>query len=196
MASPYQHYDDEFCKAEWRVNAIWNAILTTTFPHGINLENWVVAPEAYPTWDETPSLAADLCVAELVGDPDKGVFETSTPVLTYEGKGGNSQRSWPQIQQQILDWCLRGVQNGSPFNAPFCCWAIGAMGKYAQSYVFNGANIYPVGVGADATNNPVVRRMISNPQDITEAAGWANVAFILGVARNNPFLTAQEIANM
>lgn len=83
MASPYQHYDSEFCKAEWRVNGIWNAILTTHFPHGIGVEKWVVAPEAYSTWDETQSLAADLCVAELVGDPDMGVFETSTPVLTY-----------------------------------------------------------------------------------------------------------------
>ena len=198
MTSPYHHYGSEFCRAEWRVNGIWNAILATYFPHGVDKESWIVAPEAYPTWDQTQSLAADLCVMELVGDPEKGVFETSTPVLTYEGKGGTSQRSWPQIRQQILDWCLRGVQDGSIFKTDFCCWAIGAKGEYAQFYVFDGAKgqIYPVGVGADAAGQRTVRRMDANPQNITEAAGWANVDFTLRAAQGNPFLTEQAIANM
>ncbi|PSK40120.1 hypothetical protein B9Z65_8060 [Elsinoe australis] len=195
MASPYLHHDDSYWSAEWRVNGVWNAILTSYFPHSTNLEDWIVAPEAYPTYDETQSLAADLCVVGMEADHDNGTYHISTPVLTYEGKGVSSARTWPQIEQQILDWCLRGVQNGNPFGgAPFCCWAIGTKGKYVKFWAFNGAQLLPLGIGQNAVGHAEVKQRVDPVQDITTQQGWGYVSFMLNAVRGNPYLTAQEIA--
>ncbi|KAK4609007.1 hypothetical protein CLAFUW4_14229 [Fulvia fulva] len=194
--SPFFYYDDDFWKAEWRVNGAWNSIISAYFPHGINSFDWIVAPEAYPTWDETQSKAADLMVAAIESDDGALPLKLSTPVLTYEGKGSTSAQGFDKIAQQILVWCQRGVLFGSPFYSAFCCWAVGTHGKLAKFYAFDGQNLVPIGCGRDAHGGLEVKRMAGDFQDITTLAGWQYVDFMLSKVQANPHITAQEIANL
>ncbi|KAF5530651.1 hypothetical protein FMEXI_13426 [Fusarium mexicanum] len=186
--SPYIHFPDDYWQVEWRVNGIWNGILTYCFPHGVTEDNWIVAPEVYSTWFNTNGYRADLCVIALETDDDHE-YRLSDPIVTYEGKGGNSTKNWQQIGQQILNWCMDGVQNYQPFY----CWAIGTKGKFVKFYAFDGVNtLYPLGINAAAK---IVKDANVNPQDITGQAGWAFVDQVLTAIRNDPELTAARIAN-
>ncbi|KAF4435184.1 hypothetical protein FACUT_7372 [Fusarium acutatum] len=165
--SPYLHFPDDYWQVEWRVNGIWNGILTYCFPHGITEDNWIVAPEVYSTWFNTNGYRADLCVIALETNDDQE----------------------QQIGQQILNWCTDGVHNYQQFY----CWAIGTKGKFVTFYAFDGVNtLYPLGINAAGH---IVRDAAVNPQDITDQAGWAFVNQVLTAIRNDPQLTAARIAN-
>ncbi|KAK6331657.1 hypothetical protein TWF718_002205 [Orbilia javanica] len=186
--SPYLHYPDAFWQTEWKVNGVWNGILSTYFPNGVGVDNWIVSPEVYSTWFNTNGVRADLCVLALGADDAELVL--SDPILTYEGKGGNTQRNWQQIGQQIEAWCIDGVANYQPF----CCWAVGTRGNAVTFYAFDGVNrqLHPLGVNA---MGQIVKDNNVQPQVITTQAGWAFVDQILRAANNHPELTPAEIAN-
>ncbi|KAK7409411.1 hypothetical protein QQX98_008420 [Neonectria punicea] len=187
--SPYLYFSADFWQVEWRVNGIWNGLLTSYFPNGANQDDYIVSPEVYSTWFNTNGRRADLCITPLLADMDDLEYSMSDPVLTYEGKGGNSQRTWPQIGQQILDWCTDGVQN----YRSFCCWAIGTKGKFVKFYAFDGVNtLYPLGINGAGQ---IVKDANVVARDITSQAGWEFIDTMLTGARNKPHLELTDIQN-
>jgi len=153
----------------------------------------MISPEGFPTWDERQSLAADLLVTEFEKSDD-GTPRTS-PVLTYEGKSGLSNRDWPAIRDQIRLWCERGNQIST-----FCCWGIGTKGGHVAFFVWDGNNntLHGLEIG-DNNGNPVLRRhdpLGDRTRDITNNNDWPEIAFALRVMSEHPNITSEQIGQL
>jgi len=131
--SPYARYGTAFFGVEYRVNGIWNNLLSQFYKTGAGNNDFLISPEAYPKPSDTKGLKADLLVSKIVGGTSS--FSISTPVLVYEGKGANGD-SFPEIMDQLEKWLAEAALLGR-----FDCWAIGARGSEVAFLVWQGDKI-------------------------------------------------------
>ncbi|OAG08423.1 uncharacterized protein CC84DRAFT_1214920 [Paraphaeosphaeria sporulosa] len=174
MSSPYANYGTAFFGVEYRVNGLWNNLLSQFYKTGAADKDFIISPEAYPKPDDTKGLKADLLVSSLIS---KGSgFSISTPMLVYEGKGANGD-SFPDIMDQLENWLAEAA-----LLKPFDCWAIGTRGSQVAFLVWQQDTIQWLNWGGSKPI-PVSSQKVF---DITKDADWNTVVAMLAFFNGNP----------
>ena len=174
MSSPYAGYGTAFFSVEYRVNGIWNNLLSQFYKTGAANHDFLISPEAYPKPDDTKGLKADLLVSLLLSGASG--FSISMPILVYEGKGANGD-SFPDIMDQLEKWLAEAA-----LVSPFDCWAIGARGSEVAFLVWQGEKIQWVKWDGSKPV-PVASQKV---YDITKDPHWDIVIAMLAYFEGHP----------
>jgi hypothetical protein len=181
-ASPFAAYGAGFFSVEYRVNGLWNTLISQRFPQGFVAGSHLISPEAYTRPELTSGLRADLLVNSLAAGV--GGMTISTPRLVYEGKGSNGD-PWTSdgkngkvsgIDVQLEDWLTSAAQL-----ARFDCWVIGARGSEVKFW--HWSDFLQEKQWDARTGRPVNGGKIYN---ITNGADWVNVLGMLHYMGANP----------
>jgi hypothetical protein len=169
--SPFRTWN-HFFDVEWRVNGIWNTILSrkytpTTYANG----GYIISPEAYPKPADTKGLRADLMVAKIQGPETNGSWTISQPLFVYEGKGGNVKDSWDSVGDQLAKWCGEAAKVKK-----FNCWAAAAIGSEVRFHCFKEDAFI------DVHFDGVEFRQNAETLDLMTAAGYGRVMAALAYA--------------
>ena len=168
-----------YFNAEWRVNGLWNALLSHYYPPMFGTTGFVSCPEAFAGIADTQGFQADLAIRQMTLDAGTGTWKMSLPLVVFEGKGGTVSTTWDAIRDQLHTWCNKG-DGGLKFNL----WAIAAWGSMVTFYYYHhdGANNV---MQAVAWQNGLVPNKEQH-LDLTKDNDWDAIQNILAYAKANP----------
>ncbi|KAF2185434.1 hypothetical protein K469DRAFT_707678 [Zopfia rhizophila CBS 207.26] len=175
MSSPYANYGKTFFSVEYRVNGVWNNLLSQFWKTGAGNHDFQISPEAYPKPEDTKGLKADLLISVLVSNGSS--FSISTPVLAYEGKGANGDE-FPKIFDQLWKWLQEAAELGQ-----FDCWAIGTRGSEVAFLIWQKDVLQWLQWKGNQPT-PVFDEFT---YDITKNKDWETVLLFLEFFHSHPF---------
>lgn len=176
MSSPYANYGAAFFVTEYRVNGLWNNLLSQHYRTGSASGDFIISPEAYPKPGDTTGLRADLHVGRLTQDANG--FSISTPHLVYEGKGANGD-GFQEIMDQLWKWLAEAARPKR-----FDCWAIGTRGSQVAFLIWQKDVLQ--WLKWDGKKGEPVPISLQKAYDITRDDDWGDVAAMIAYFRGHP----------